>query len=258
MIHVDDVTVVAGGAPRVRGVSFGVAAREVVGLVGPNGAGKSTLLSAITGDRPPTSGEIRLAGTPLPAWAPGDRARELVVLPQHPEAAFGLRACDVVALGLELVGRRADHALLAARLADVGLGDRARTPVRNLSGGERQRVHLARVLAQAEAAEGSIAVVLDEPTSAQDPGRVVVVLEALRRLRRRHAVLFVSHDLNAAAAVADRVGLLVDGRLVDVGPPELVLTAPGLEAAYGVPFEVSPSPGTGRPRIHPRFALEAS
>ncbi len=248
---VRDLVVVRGGVAVVDGVSLTVAAGEVVVLVGPNGAGKSSVLAALTGDLRARSGELLVGGRPWASWRRHERAQAVVVLPQHPEAALGLSAGDVVSLGLELTSGRADRRAVDAALRAVELETFIDRPVATLSGGQRQRVHLARVLAQVAA--GPRLVLLDEPLSAQDPGRAGLVLGHLRRLADAgNAVLVVLHDLGAAAAVADRLVLMDDGRVVQRGDADAVLSLDRLRTVYGPALDAGRCPDTGRHWVVPR------
>lgn len=259
MIAARDVTVVRGGLPRVRGVDLVAHDGEVVVLAGPNGAGKSTLLDAVAGTTPLSDGEVRLDGHPLHDLPPWRRASRLVVLPQSPEAGLGLTAADVVAIGLHVVfGVRDDDAVRRA-LASVDVLHRADVPVSRLSGGERQRVHLARVLAHVSRATDPCSVLLDEPLAAQDLGQGALVVERCRGLARAgHAVVVVLHDLTAAAALADRVVLLSDGRVCAEGPPTRVLSPVILSDAYRASVDVVPHPVTGGLLVAPRFTAGGS
>lgn len=250
ILSMRELTVRRGGRVVVDGFALDVRAGEVVALVGPNGAGKSSVLAAVAGDLASAGGAIGLWGRDLRGWSLRERARRVLVLPQEPEAALGLAVHDVVALGLELTAGEAEPRRVRAALAAVDLAGLAHRPVATLSGGQRQRVHLARVLAQA--ASGPALVLLDEPLSAQDPGRAGQVLGLLRRLAQGgHAVLVVLHDLGAAAAVADRIVLMQDGRTVVDGPAEAVLSPSRLRTVYGPALDAGRCPHSGRHWVVP-------
>jgi iron complex transport system ATP-binding protein len=229
-------------------VDLDLARGEVVAVVGPNGAGKSSLLAALAGDLPPSTGWVQLLGQDLTAIPAGERARRRAVLLQQPVLGHGFRVAEVLAMGREPwpAGEDDDaHVLDAARRADVvHLLDR---PVAALSGGEAARVALARVLAQA-----TPVMLWDEPTAALDIAHQVSVLETARASAALGAgVLVVLHDLSLAAAYADRVLLLVDGRVRAVGPPDEVVRPDVLSEAYGTGLVVLAHPATGRPLVAP-------
>jgi iron complex transport system ATP-binding protein len=169
------------------------------------------------------------------------------------------RVADLVALGL---GRTPmapqDGADIVARaLAATGVANLADRPMARLSGGERARAHFARALAQIaagrRAGQGRY-LLLDEPTAALDIAHQVSVMRAARAAALDGAgVLVVLHDLNLAAAFADRAALLHDGRLSALGPPADVFTARGLSDVYGAPITVARG-AAGVLRIAPDFA----
>ena len=243
-VKLDAVGVALDGRPVLEDVTLEVRPGEVLALVGPNGAGKSTLLSVLSGERIPDSGEALLDDRPIAAYPPLDLARRRAVLTQDNALSFPFRVSEVLEMGRSPWARTPaleddDRALAeAARLADVEhlLGRR----FTDLSGGERARVSLARVLAQE-----TPLVLLDEPTAALDLRHQEDVLAIARSLAGSgRAVVIVLHDLSLAGAVADRVALLAQGRLVAVGAPREVLTAPALSSVYGVDVEVIDRDGT--------------
>jgi iron complex transport system ATP-binding protein len=231
MLRVDDLTVRLGGREVLRAVSLDVHAGELVALVGPNGAGKTTLLAAIAGDLTPTAGTILLDGVDVATWRPQHAARHRAVLPQEHHLAFGFPAVEVVRMGrTPWVGTDReddDEVAVAEAMARTDTLALAPRPFPTLSGGEKARVAFARVLAQQTAL-----VLLDEPTAALDLRHQDQVLAEAHRLTRTpaagggtpHAVVAVVHDLTIAAAYADRICVLADGRLVADGAPVDVLT----------------------------------
>ena len=248
MIDARLVSARAGKAILVRDVSLSVAPGEVVALIGPNGAGKSTLLRLLAGDEAPSSGEVRIAGRPLAAWAPRDLARTRAVLPQQSTLAFAFTALEVVLMG------RAPHAYggegpddcAAARqaLAIVGLEGFEERLYPTLSGGEQQRVHLARVIAQiGPGGCNERYLLLDEPTSSLDLAHQHGALRIVRRMANEGAgVLVVLHDLNLAAEYADRIGVLSGGSLLSLGSPWRVLTREILREAFHIEARIVPAP----------------
>ncbi|GGS72306.1 iron ABC transporter ATPase [Planobispora rosea] len=232
---VDDVTLTAGPG-------------EFVALVGPNGSGKSTLLRTVYRSLRPSAGIVRLDGRDLWRMRPRQAARHRAVLPQHGQAAEGFTAAEVVAAGRYSHKRSlaretsADRAAVGTALDRVGMGWAADRLVTTLSGGERQRVLLARALAQ----EAPL-LILDEPTNHLDVGSQLLLLDLIRSLGL--TLLAALHDLDQAAAYADQVVVLRDGRVAGHGPPAEVLTPAFIEEVFGVRAHVGPHPLTGRPHI---------
>lgn len=243
-----------GGGPARRvldDIDFEVTAGEVVALVGPNGAGKSTLLAVLAGELDPGHGTVELDGRPLTGWTPIDMARRRAVLPQAHTVGFPFTAAEVVAMGRAPWQRtpRAGHddTAVAAALAATDSTHLAGRAFTGLSGGERARVALARVLAQ-----DTTTLLLDEPTAALDLGHQEAVLTlAAERAAAGAAVVVVLHDLASAAAYADRVAVLDDGRLAAAGTPREVLTGELLSRIYRYPIEVLDHPGSGAQLVLP-------
>ncbi|MFC4128350.1 heme ABC transporter ATP-binding protein [Nocardia rhizosphaerae] len=232
-------------------VDFQVAAGEIVALVGPNGAGKSSLLAALAGELPADGGSVQLEGHALTHWSHAEMARRRAVLPQSHTVGFPFTAREVVAMGrapwLRTPAADRDDELIAAALAATDVTHLAGRVFPSLSGGERARVALARVLAQDTAT-----VLLDEPTAALDLGHQEAVLRlAADRAAAGTAVVVVVHDLGVAAAYADRVTVLADGRVAADGPPREVLTHELLTAVYRHPVDVFDHPTTGAQLVLP-------
>ena len=244
-----DLTVKAGGRAILDRAALELAEGEVVAVVGPNGAGKSTLLRALSGDAALASGHVVLNGRKLGAWSADDCARQRAVLPQSPSLAFPFRVCDVVELGrYPLRGQAsvADHrvaivgAMEAADVQHLALRD-----CRTLSGGELHRVHFARALAQvwAPLSDGRPRyLLLDEPTSSLDLSHQGLVLSRAAAFARAGCgVLAILHDLNLAAAFADRIVVLDRGRAVADGSPAQVLTVELIDKVWGVRSQIVPA-----------------
>ncbi|WP_432968639.1 heme ABC transporter ATP-binding protein [Dactylosporangium sp. CA-233914] len=237
-----------GARPVLDGVDVRLCAGEVLALVGPNGAGKSTLLSVLAGDLTPERGEVGLDGRPLREWTAIELGLRRAVLPQHHLLSFPFPVADVVAMGrAPWSGIEPDGDIVAASMAATGVAHLAARSFLSLSGGERARVALARVLAQRTGV-----LLLDEPTAALDLHHQELVLRiAKERAAEGDAILVVLHDLGLAAAHADRVMVLADGRAVAAGPPAEVFTPQLLSDVYRHEIEVLPHPRTGAPLVLP-------
>lgn len=240
------------GVDVVHDASLTLRPGEVTALVGPNGSGKSTLLRTIARlQRPRTAGLVIDGDTDGLALSPREFARLVALLTQGRPTPSGLTVRDVVEFGrYPYRGRwgRTDpggDAAVDRALALTGVEEFAERGVEHLSGGQLQRVWLAGCLAQ----ETGV-LLLDEPTTYLDLRYQVELLDLMRDLADQHgiAVGVVLHDLDQAAAVADRIALLRQGRIVADGRPEDVLTAPRLTETYGIRIDVDTDPLTGRLR----------
>jgi putative ABC transport system ATP-binding protein len=197
------------------GVTEELPAGTFTAIMGPSGSGKSTLLHCAAGLDRPTTGEILVDGVRL-----GDLDETGLTKLRRARMGFVFQAFNLIssltaeqniALPLRLAGRRIDGTELAASLTQVGLADRARHRPSELSGGQQQRVAIARAMVTRPAV-----LFADEPTGALDGQTSHQVLKLLRTLVAEHGqtVVMVTHD-PVAAAVADRVLLLTDGRVVE-------------------------------------------
>ena len=254
-----DVSIGYGGDPVVTGASVELAAGRVTALVGPNGSGKSTLLRGMARLQRLSSGRVTVADGDADALSARDFARRVTLLAQSRPTPAGITVRDAVEFGrhphrqgwrgTDPEGRAAvDRALELAGIADLAGDD-----VDALSGGQVQRVWFASALAQ-----DTGVLLLDEPTNHLDLRYQVEVLELVRNLADEHgvAVGVVLHDLEQAAAVADRVLVLHGGRVVADGAPERALTSELLSEVYDIDIVVRADAGTGHVSVHaPRLLL---
>jgi ABC-type Fe3+/spermidine/putrescine transport system ATPase subunit len=200
---------------------------ETVALLGPSGSGKTTLLAAVAGFVPLSSGTIEIAGEPVsgPGLDVAPERRSVSMVFQNYALWPHLTALDTVAYPLRRSGAdRATAATEAARLLErVGIGELAGRYPSELSGGQQQRVGLARALAKSPAV-----FLFDEPTAHLDaPLRSTLQEELIDRQRETGATaLYASHDPSEALAVADRLVLIRDGRVVQQGAPHEIYESP--------------------------------
>lgn len=217
------VTYPAPGGPvtAVDGVSLDVARGEVVALLGPSGCGKSSLLRAVAGLEPLAGGDVLWDGESV-ARVPVHR-RGFGLMFQDGQLFVHRNVEGNVAYGLAGMPRELQRARVAALLDLVGMNGYGSRPVSTLSGGERQRVALARSLAP-----GPRLLMLDEPLSSLDRNlRERLAGEVGEILRRAHTTaVYVTHDHHEARTVADRVGVMIAGRLVQIGTPGQVWGSP--------------------------------
>ncbi|WP_410869847.1 ABC transporter ATP-binding protein [Nocardia sp. A7] len=208
-----------------------VAVGETVALLGPSGSGKSTALKALAGFVRPTTGAVRLAGRDVTDLSPAKRGIGVVVqsyalfphMNVHSNVAFGLKS------------HRVPRAEIAARVTEaldmVGMGGYARRLPRELSGGQQQRVAIARALA----IKPSV-LLLDEPLAALDAQlrhSMLGELQALRKALPDTAMLYVTHDQAEALALADRIAVMRDSRLVDIDTAENLWQRPPTDFTAG-------------------------
>ena len=260
LLEAADLSFAYPGGPRILdGVSFGIAAGSLVGILGPNGSGKTTLLRLIARGLRPSSGRIRLGDRDVAALPRRDLARRLAVVPQETVLAFDYSVIEIVLMGryphlgaFEVEGP-ADLAAARTALRATGASELADRPFRTLSGGEKQRVMIASALAQLDddprdagaRAEGpgghAPVLLLDEPTASLDLRYQLEVMALLRRLHdQRHVtIVLTTHDLRFAASVCTRVILLSKGRVISEGPPSDVLTASRIGELYEIDPEMT-------------------
>jgi branched-chain amino acid transport system ATP-binding protein len=221
-------------------VTFEVAPGELHALIGPNGAGKTTLINQVSGLLAPDAGRILFDG------------RDVTALPVHTRAALGLArsfqitsilpdfsALENVALAVQaragssfrFFGRADTEAALneraAAALAEVGLGSRAGIAAGHLSHGEKRALELAIALAM----EPKL-LLLDEPMAGAGREETERLVALLARLKGRFPMVLVEHDMTAVFALADRISVLIYGRILASGTPDAVRADPAVVTAY--------------------------
>lgn len=247
MIDIVDVTVSIEGRDLLSGVSMTCAPGSLTALVGPNGAGKSTLLSVVAGDRKPDAGRVLLKGKDVGRYSVHELAQVRSVFPQGSVIRFGYTVEEVVAMGRAFrdLPPDEDEAAVFDALATSEVEHLAFRNAQTLSGGEQARTTFARVVAQA-----TPVVLLDEPTAALDLRHQERVLSMARDMARGGAtVVAVLHDLNLAAAFADRIVLLDNGRIAGNGPPWDVLQQERIETVYRQNVRILEHPVRGCPVV---------
>jgi branched-chain amino acid transport system ATP-binding protein len=240
LLEIEGLTKRFGGVVAADGISLAIPPGELHAIIGPNGAGKSTLIAQLSGEVVPDSGRIRFDG------------REITSLPVYRRSLFGLArsfqvttlfpdftALDNVALSVQAhVGhsfrfwRNArDESELRepaqVALARVGLAERAGTPVADLSHGERRQLEIAMALAARPRM-----LLLDEPMAGMGFEESARVLEMLRTLKGAITVVLIEHDMDAVFALADRISVLVYGRIIASGNPAAIRADAGVREAY--------------------------
>ncbi|WP_163557068.1 ABC transporter ATP-binding protein [Halomonas sp. NO4] len=230
-------------------VDFQVIEGRLTILLGPNGSGKSTLLKTLARTLGPERGQVLLDGKDIHRTPTRDVARKLGILPQSPTSPEGLTVRELVGMGrfphqrLWQQWSRDDERAVDDAMAIARVTEFAARPVDALSGGQRQRCWIAMVLAQ----ETEL-VLLDEPTTFLDLKVQVDLLELLVRLAHEQGrtLLVVLHDLNLAAAYADELVMMRQGRVKHSGSPEAVFTAAHLKQVFDLDANVIRDPHTQR------------
>ncbi|MFF2275005.1 ABC transporter ATP-binding protein [Agromyces sp. NPDC058126] len=257
-----DLTISYNGTPVVHGAELHLEPGKVTALVGPNGSGKSTLLRALARLHQPDSGRVLLAdgdahtvsdgaaagarqlaehGVDAATLSAREFARRVTLLAQSRPTPGGLTVRELVEFGRHphrgrfIAGDAGGAAIVDRAMELTGVGSLAGNAVDQLSGGQLQRVWLAACLAQ-----DTGVLLLDEPTTYLDLRYQVELLDLIRELADEHGVTIgvVLHDLDQAAAIADRIVLLESGRVRAVGTPAEVLVSDVLSSAYGIRVDV--------------------
>jgi ABC-2 type transport system ATP-binding protein len=215
-----DVTKRYGDVTALDALSLEIARGEVFCLLGPNGSGKTTFLRALTGFLTPTSGSIRVAGHDT-VREPMAARRRIGYLPESVPLYRHMRVGEFLAFMARLRGVAAVDDAVREAVRMLSLEDRLRSPISSLSRGYRQRVALAQALVH-----DPEVLVLDEPTNGLDPRQIIETRNLIRGLAGRRTVLMSSHILAEVAKTADRVAVLLGGRLRGV---RSTAGEPGLE-----------------------------
>jgi branched-chain amino acid transport system ATP-binding protein len=229
-----------GGVVATDRVGFAVLPGEIHAVIGPNGAGKTTLVAQLAGEIRPDAGTIRFAGV------------DVTRLPAHARSALGLArsfqitsifrdftVLDNVALAVQAHAghsfrfwrdARREAALrepALAVLAEVGLADRADVVAADLAHGEQRQLEIAMALAT-----GPRCLLLDEPTAGMGPEESRQMVALIGRLKGRQTLVLIEHDMDAVFALADRISVLVYGRVIATGPPGEIAASPAVREAY--------------------------
>lgn len=237
----------------LKNISLSVATGEYLTLAGPNGAGKTTLLKCLGG----LLGQrlnVTVLGKPLYKYARKELAKLIGYVPQYSVWDGSFTVYEFVMLGrypyLQAFGTptTADRDVVERMLGFTGLTAYAATRLSNLSGGERQKVFIAAALAQQ-----SRLLLLDEPTTFLDPRHEAEISELILRINREYGVtvVTVTHDINTAAANADRVVAIKDGQVAFNGPARDFMQNDVLKRIYDKDFVFATHPQTGIPVVVP-------
>jgi iron complex transport system ATP-binding protein len=254
MLEIDRLNVSYNGKSVLKEVSLSVEPGEIFALIGPNGAGKSTIIRAISGVIRPKSGTAHYMDENILGMPERLRAQLISVVPQIRQLGGAFSVEETVLLGrtphLGWLGRASekDKEIVRQAMEKTRIDHLAQRRIAELSGGEQQRVLLARALAQ-----DTPIMLLDEPTNHLDMQHQVVLLDLVQGLAETDGliVLMAMHDLNLVSLYAHRVGLLVEGELIQAGSPREVLTQKTISAAYQTSVHVVAHVEGDKPLILP-------
>jgi branched-chain amino acid transport system ATP-binding protein len=240
LLEIDGLTKRFGGVVASDGISLAVPPGELHAIIGPNGAGKTTLIGQLSGEVAPDAGRIRFDGadvTALPtyrrSWLGLARSFQITSL------FLDFTALDNVALAVQA---HAGHSFrfwrdargepdlrepARAALARVGLADRAEVIVANMSHGEHRQLEIAMALATKPRM-----LLLDEPMAGMGPEESARMVKTLRALKQELTILLIEHDMDAVFALADRITVLVYGRVIASGAPTAIRANEEVRQAY--------------------------
>lgn len=240
LISVSGLCRAFGGVVATDDVDLELYVGEVHAVIGPNGAGKTTLIAQISGALRPDSGSIRFAGRDITHLPPFERSRlGLARSFQITSILNDMSVIENVALAVQAHDghsyrfwrpARTDPVLIEramAALARVGLDARRDHNAGTMSHGEHRQLEIAMALAT-----GPSALLLDEPTAGMGPEETVRMVEIIRSLKADHAILLIEHDMDAVFALADRITVLVYGRIIASGSPQAIRADAEVRKAY--------------------------
>lgn len=240
LLQITDLRKSFGGVAATDGVNLAVEKGELHAIIGPNGAGKTTLITQLSGSQRPDSGRIVFNG------------HDITRAPAHKRAGLGItRSYQITSLVMDMsvldnvalaVQARQGHSFrfirparkiaairdaALAMLAEVGLADRADEPTVNLSHGEHRQMELAIALAS-----GAEMMLLDEPMAGLGPEESAGMVAKLKTIKGTKTILLIEHDMDAVFALADRISVLVYGRIIATGLPDEIRQNDDVRHAY--------------------------
>jgi branched-chain amino acid transport system ATP-binding protein len=240
LLHVDGLCKSFGALRATDQVGLEVRQGETHAIIGPNGAGKTTLIGQLAGNLRPDAGTIRFAAEDITALAAPARSRRGLARSFQITSVYrDFSALDNVTLAVQAHAgssfrfwrpARSDESLRAparAILAEVGLGDRADVLAANLAHGEQRQLEIAMALATRPRL-----LLLDEPVAGMGLDESQRMVHLLRGLKGAVTMLLVEHDMEAVWALADRITVLVYGRVIATGRPEEIRANPEVRRAY--------------------------
>ena len=238
-LKVNNVCFSYTSTPVLHDVTLDLSGNELISILGPNGVGKSTLIHCINKILSPTSGTVLIDGKDVSEIKLKELAKQIGYVPYSANDSFPLSVIDTVLIGRHPHSKWGslddDLDIVYDTLKMLGISHLAMRAFNELSAGQHQKVMLARGLVQ----QPEI-LLLDEPTSNLDVRHQLDVTKMLRRLSRERNILIVmiSHDINIAAKYSDKIILMHEGTIFDVGTPKEVITVDNLRTVYGVTAQI--------------------
>lgn len=237
MIEVNGLDFGYGKKLILKDIDISIGEKEVISLIGPNGSGKSTLLRCLSGLVQVDKSKIWIKGEPLSRYKSKEISKQIGFLPQFQKSTGTIRVYELVAMGRTPYHKsgwfytKEDREKIDWAINYMNLEEIRHEVVEMLSGGQKQRVWIAMVLAQ-----DTPIVLLDEPVTYMDMKHQCELLDVIRHLRDDFGktVISVFHDINHALEVSDKICLLKDGEIYDMGKPEDVLTEKSIADVYEV------------------------
>jgi iron complex transport system ATP-binding protein len=264
-LTLEALSVAYGQRLAVDGISLALPEGKISVLAGPNGCGKSTLLRTIRRLHAARSGRVLLGETDIGKLGEKQVAREIGLLAQSPSAPEDMRVEELVRLGryphqaMMRPWSSRDATAVEDAMFGTGVGHLRDRPLGSLSGGQLQRVWIAMVLAQQ-----TEIICLDEPVNHLDMAHQIDCLDLVSRLNREHGctVVLVLHDLNLAARYADLLVFMKEGKVVEAGRPEQLMSEALIESVFEIQCRVIEDPVHSRPlcipmrNSSPRFRVQ--
>ncbi|MFT8348535.1 ABC transporter ATP-binding protein [Clostridium saccharoperbutylacetonicum] len=239
----------------VDGIDITIPSNKISVIIGANACGKSTLLKTMARLIKPISGKVLIDGKKITSMPSKKLAQVLGLLPQSPVVPEGITVWDLVSRGrfpyqtfMKSMNQK-DFEAIEEALEIMGITELANRSVDELSGGQRQRVWIAMALAQQ-----TDILLLDEPTTYLDIAYQVEILDLLTDLNRKRGttIVIVLHDINLSARYADYIFALRNGKLIDKGKPEEVITSELIGTVFGLDCVVIQDPVSNSPFIVPK------
>jgi len=229
-----------GGLAAVSGVAIEIERGRLHAVLGPNGAGKTTLINLLSGDLAASSGSVTYKGEDITRHPPDRRSRigigrsyqKTNIFPtftafENCRLAAQSRTPRALHLMTEAAAFRPVAEAAEGALAAAGLAGRGGRVASTLSHGEQRQLEIAMVLATRPEV-----LLLDEPLAGMGPEEAALMVDLLRRLAPRHAILLVEHDMDAVFAVADTITVMVNGKVLESGPPAQIRASAAVQEAY--------------------------